>query len=333
MNSVFEGKKFKQAAKAKVSNVIVIFLIFIVLNLIFGYTAFRTPIRTTYYIIQNRNYLPIFAYKHFIAGILCTGLFSGVVAFVIRTLEPYFETKACLYSKDHQAKVDAYALFKSSDWNEFFSYFLKQLVANLIIGAVVAISSILLAISLIAFVTYSAYGITIMSSHYVQYRSGLGTGLIVLFVLSLCTAFLATVMHYRYALVPFIALEQPKLGVIDTLKLSAASMKGFKWELFIMDLSFIGWNFLVVITGGLVGIYVAPYHALAMTEMYRSIVIHDFDPTSTSNVNQILDAEKIDNDAEEEKKELKGMNFCPYCGCKLVDSNANYCPNCGKKLR
>lgn len=333
MNVVFDGKEFKQRAKVKVSNVIVVFLIFIVFNLVFGYTAFRSPIRTIYYMIQNSSYLPISAYKHLAAGILCTGLFSGVIVFVIRTLEPYFETKACLYSKDHQEKVDVFALFKSSEWDEFFSYFLKQLIASLIIVVVVAISSIFLAIALTAFVTYSAYGMTMISSHYVQYHSGLGIGLIILFLLSLCAAFVAAVMHYRYVLVPFIALERPELGVIDTLKLSAASMKGFKWKLFFMDLSFIGWYFLVAITGGLVSIYVAPYHALAMTEMYRSIVIHDIDTTSASNINQLLDAETIEKYAEEEKKESKGMNFCPYCGGKLADPNANYCPNCGKKLQ
>lgn len=320
-------------------------MIFIGINLVLGYFSSRSPIRTIYYMIENSSYIPMSAYKYLATGLLGTGVFSGLLAFVIRTVEPYFETKACLYAKDTQEKVEVSALFKSCDWDEFFSYFLKQLIANIIVGAVIALSLILLAVAFTATMTYSAYGMTMTSTRYVQYHSGLGTGTIVLLLLSLCACFAGAVMHYRYALVPFIGLEQPKLGVMDTLKLSAASMKGFKWNLFVMDLSFIGWYFLVAITGGLVGIYVIPYHALAMTEMYRTIVIHDTEPASGTDAGQPIDAETVEKPEEassentdeapaaEEKKEAAGMNFCPYCGSKLADPNANFCPTCGKKLK
>jgi hypothetical protein len=114
--------------------------------------------------------------------------------------------------------------------------------------------------------------------------------------------------------------------------------------MFVMDLSFIGWYFLVAITGGLVNIYVAPYHALAMTEMYRTIKMPEGNTYGTDSTNP-MDAMTAEHtqassdtdiplaDAEEPKQDSFEIKYCPYCGSKLKDPNANFCTSCGKKLK
>ncbi len=45
----------------------------------------------------------------------------------------------------------------------------------------------------------------------------------------------------------------------DYIKISRHIMDGRKWELFLLELSFIGWHILALLTAGLAYIYVIPY--------------------------------------------------------------------------
>ena len=47
-------------------------------------------------------------------------------------------------------------------------------------------------------------------------------------------------------------------------------MRGEKWEAFVLDLSFIGWNILSGITFGIVGLlYSRPYQKSTWSELYK----------------------------------------------------------------
>lgn len=73
-------------------------------------------------------------------------------------------------------------------------------------------------------------------------------------------------------MVPYILTEHPELGAMDALKESARIMKGHKWNAFVLDLSFIGWDILVALTCGILGIfYVHPYKDATNAELYRAI--------------------------------------------------------------
>ncbi len=60
-------------------------------------------------------------------------------------------------------------------------------------------------------------------------------------------------------------------GVIDTLKKSKELTDGYKWDLFIFGLSFIGWFLLVIITFGIAIIYVGPYLSVAYSLYYEEL--------------------------------------------------------------
>lgn len=53
--------------------------------------------------------------------------------------------------------------------------------------------------------------------------------------------------------------DYPNLKPSEAIKLSKKMIKGNRTELFVLDLSFIGWYLLMVITFGIAGIYVIPY--------------------------------------------------------------------------
>ena len=74
---------------------------------------------------------------------------------------------------------------------------------------------------------------------------------------------------YEYRMIPYILAENPNIERREAFRLSKQMMKGNKWKTFILDLSFLGWNFLSVLTFGILSIlYVNPYNVTTMTELY-----------------------------------------------------------------
>jgi hypothetical protein len=70
-------------------------------------------------------------------------------------------------------------------------------------------------------------------------------------------------------MVPYIVAENPDIRTREALRLSRDMMKGHKWDLFVKQLSFIGWNLLDMFTFGLLRIlFINPYFTAAMAEYY-----------------------------------------------------------------
>ena len=79
----------------------------------------------------------------------------------------------------------------------------------------------------------------------------------------------AFVKRYSYFLVPYIAAENPDLTARQAITLSRKMMKGHKWECFVFELSFLGWEILGAATLGVFNIlYTNPYKTAAFTRYY-----------------------------------------------------------------
>ncbi len=76
---------------------------------------------------------------------------------------------------------------------------------------------------------------------------------------------------YRYSQAFYIMAENPGLGSGECIERSKAMMQGNKWKLFCLQLSFIGWFFLTLITLGIAGLWMSPYMAVAETFFYRDV--------------------------------------------------------------
>ena len=80
------------------------------------------------------------------------------------------------------------------------------------------------------------------------------------------------IKSYSYRMVPYILAENPSIGSREAITLSRKMMNGHKWNAFLLDLSFIGWDFLAAITLGLVGVlYTGPYQYATNAELYKVI--------------------------------------------------------------
>lgn len=79
------------------------------------------------------------------------------------------------------------------------------------------------------------------------------------------------VKAYAYSQMFFIIAENPKIGVRKSMRLSLEITRGYKGDLFVMDMSFLGWIILSSLTGGLLLLYVMPYMQMAKTNAYKML--------------------------------------------------------------
>lgn len=79
------------------------------------------------------------------------------------------------------------------------------------------------------------------------------------------------VKAYSYSQAYYILAENPGIGAREAITRSRAMMNGHKMELFVLDLSFIGWYLLCSITFGIALIWVAPYIQATKTNFYNKI--------------------------------------------------------------
>lgn len=77
------------------------------------------------------------------------------------------------------------------------------------------------------------------------------------------------IKHYEYILIPYILAENPKISRRDAFFLSKQLMRHHKRKLFLLDLSFLGWQILSLFTLGLLDlIFVIPYQSGCRAELY-----------------------------------------------------------------
>lgn len=66
--------------------------------------------------------------------------------------------------------------------------------------------------------------------------------------------------------------QQQSISCRDAISKSRALMNGHKWEYFMLQISFIGWGLLIMVTFGIAAIWVQPYYHLTMANYYRHLV-------------------------------------------------------------
>lgn len=79
------------------------------------------------------------------------------------------------------------------------------------------------------------------------------------------------IKSYSYAMTPFILADHPELTANQAITRSKEIMDGHKWELFVLELTFIGWEFLSILTLGIGMLWVIPYINASRAVFYREI--------------------------------------------------------------
>ncbi len=80
------------------------------------------------------------------------------------------------------------------------------------------------------------------------------------------------IKSYEYLMVPYILGDNPDISKNEALELSRQMMMGQKWNAFVLNLSFIGWNLLSLFTCGILQVfYVTPYIQYTNAALYRRL--------------------------------------------------------------
>lgn len=80
------------------------------------------------------------------------------------------------------------------------------------------------------------------------------------------------VKAYEYRMIPFLLAENPNMDRREAFARSRDMMEGNKWDAFVLDLSFIGWNILAGLFWGVIGLlWVNPYVYATDTELYVAL--------------------------------------------------------------
>ena len=79
------------------------------------------------------------------------------------------------------------------------------------------------------------------------------------------------IAQYRYRFAVYNLCENPDIGIMEAISMSKAQTAGFKWTLFVLDLSFIGWILLSGLTLGILDIWLAPYREQANVGYFQEI--------------------------------------------------------------
>ncbi len=82
-----------------------------------------------------------------------------------------------------------------------------------------------------------------------------------------CLVIPGIILSFAYTLVTFLVVDKNVKG-IDALKESRTLMRGHKFEVFILGLSFIGWGILVPFTFGILAIWLVPYITVTFAIYY-----------------------------------------------------------------
>jgi len=76
------------------------------------------------------------------------------------------------------------------------------------------------------------------------------------------------IKSYAYRMVPYILADNPDIGASRAIELSNRMTDGEKWDMFVLDLSFIGWYLLGLIALGIGVLFVMPYEDATKAELY-----------------------------------------------------------------
>ncbi|MCM3717609.1 DUF975 family protein [Fictibacillus phosphorivorans] len=77
---------------------------------------------------------------------------------------------------------------------------------------------------------------------------------------------------FAYSQTYFVLKDNPEIGINAAITKSRKLMHGYKWKYFVLQLSFIGWILLSIITLGIGFIWLSPYLSTANAAFYNELV-------------------------------------------------------------
>jgi len=99
----------------------------------------------------------------------------------------------------------------------------------------------------------------------------LAHNVVVSVIFSIAALVFIIIIGLMYSQISLIILDDPKLDIIDTMRRSRTLMNGYKWKLFVLELSFLGWIIVGIFTLCIGYLWLAPYISATEAAFYCDI--------------------------------------------------------------
>jgi|TARA_B110000305_G_C19250439_1_gene544480 uncharacterized membrane protein len=86
---------------------------------------------------------------------------------------------------------------------------------------------------------------------------------------------------FSYSMVFYILADNPDISPTNALKKSKEMMMGYKWKIFFLGLSFLGWALLAILTLGIGLLWLMPYIQVSTINFYEDIKDNNTIPTES----------------------------------------------------
>jgi len=150
-----------------------------------------------------------------------------------------------------------------SNFGRAWKLALRSLIKLIVPFILLIISAIIISFSMVSFSAFVLSG---------EVNATFGGLLIIGFVLYIVAAIWLAVRSLLYSLTTYIAYDNPNMSSLDVVNESARMMKGNRWKIFLLELSFIGWAILAVFSFGIGYLWLLPYMQVAFVCFYEYLV-------------------------------------------------------------
>lgn len=211
-----------------------------------------------------------------------------------------------------QNKIDAKAVYDAKIW----FYIGANLLLSIIVGVLsyVVVGVLLAGVLNIGFAKIMLNGVRkkdtkledLFSGFSAGFERSLVAGLLIYvftFLWSLLLIIPGIIKAYSYSMTYYILLDDENITGSDAIKKSQEMMQGHKRELFLQDLSFIGWILLSMLTFGILLIWLNPYMELSRAVFYERLKNGNSQNVSTTEGAVIVDDFTIADDSTNENNE------------------------------
>lgn len=93
-----------------------------------------------------------------------------------------------------------------------------------------------------------------------------------LFLWSLLFIIPGIIKMFSYSQMEFLIAEFPKIGIFKAMSISKIITRGNKWNIFVMYLSFLGWDILSIFTFEILQIWIKPYKTMTFINAYHAML-------------------------------------------------------------
>lgn len=177
----------------------------------------------------------------------------------------------------------------SGKWNQAAIAGLVIFLIAIAAGAIGRISPILNLVITLGFVYFISVGATFLFwdvfkgkypeintlfetlKDYARYLVGILLVFVYTFLWTLLLIVPGIIKGLSYSMTFYIMRENPEMKGEQAIQHSMAMMQGRKMDLFLLELSFIGWALLAVLTAGIGFIWLIPYMSTAMGAFYEEL--------------------------------------------------------------